>query len=188
MDSLENLKLYYAQMDFERKKDFILKLKTDPQIAKSAPHRQFLEECILSYNAEVRERNKSAGFAPKERKMPDISPDTFAKALATLVHGEPKVAKVSLRSRLLGKWQRDPEDGDFYYKFNEDGTFETNEFEGATGEGDTLVGNFSVGADNVVLMEPHEKLRFTSLMFSQNAESLIIRLKDGLTFEYARQA
>jgi len=178
--------MYFMQMDFSRKKDFIVNLKNDPQIAKSALHRQFLEECIMSYNAEVRDRNKAAGFAPKERKMPDISPDTFAKALATLIQGEPKAEKVSIRSKLLGRWQRDPDDGDFYYKFNADGTFETNEFEGASGDGETLLGNFSVGSDNVVLMEPHEKLRFTSLMFSQNGKSLIIRLKDGLTFEYKR--
>jgi len=185
LDSLDNLKRYFAQMDFERKKDFILKLKNDPNVKNSAPHKQFLEDCITSYNAEVRERNKAAGFAPKERKMPDISPDSFAKALETLLHGEPKAEKVSVRAQLLGKWQRHPEDGDFYYKFNENGTFETNEFEGG---GDVLLGNFTVGADNVILMQPHEKLRFTSLMFSQNGDSLIIRLRDGLTFEYPRNA
>lgn len=180
MDSIENLKKFFAQLEFGQKKEFIMKLKKDPKVV--ANHKQFLEECILLYNSEVRARNKAAGFEPKP-KMPDISPDTFAKALNTLIQGEPRAEKTSLRSRLLGKWQRDIDDGDFYYEFREDGTFETNEFDG---RGEFLIGNFSVGSDNVILMEPHEKLRFTSLMFSQSGDSLIIRLKDGLTFEYKK--
>jgi hypothetical protein len=147
----------------------------------SPPHQRLLEECIRTYNAEVRERNAKAGFEPKP-KTPDISPDSFARALATLIQGANSGAESAAKKRLIGKWQREPDDGNFYYTFNPDGTFETNEFDG---EG-ILYGNFTVGVDNTVFMEPHEKLKFKSLMFSQSNNSLIITLKDGLTFEYKK--
>ncbi|MCL2387105.1 MAG: hypothetical protein FWC89_06085 [Defluviitaleaceae bacterium] len=176
----------YAGLDFSQKKEYILNLKKKVETANSVPLRQFLEECITEYNSEVRARNEKAGFAPKP-KLPDITPDTFAKALITMISGGTKSGADSLvRMKLIGKWQREPDEGDYYYKFNEDGSFETNEFEGAKGTSDVLRGNFSVGIDNVVLMEPHEKLKFESLMFSQTGDSLIIGLKDGLTFEYNR--
>ncbi|MDR0272609.1 MAG: hypothetical protein LBI27_04765 [Clostridiales bacterium] len=183
---IDELRKYYAGLNFTQKKEFVLNLKNKLENVNSIKHRQLLEECIASYNAEVRARNKQAGFAPKKPQFPDITADTFARALATMLSGGASASGgVSVRSRLIGKWQRDPEDGDFYYKFNEDGSFETNEFDGHC-ENNILEGNFSVGIDNVVLMEPHEKLRFTGLMFSQTGNSLIINLKDGLTFEYRR--
>jgi hypothetical protein len=153
-----------------------------------------LEECIRTYNAEVRAKNTAAGFDTKP-KFPDITPDTFARALATLISGGMgNVPNTRIRERLIGRWQRDPEDGNQYYQFNPDGSFETNEFEGSLQSaentlsfpGSILVGNFTVSPDNVVLMEPHDKLKFASLMFSQTADSLIIAMKDGLTFEYKK--
>jgi len=184
MKDVDELRKYFAGLNFSKKKEFILNLKKKLEGVNSAKYNQLLEECVRSYNAEVRARNKEAGFAPKP-KIPDISPDTFAKALATLIHGgNSKGEEASIKSRLIGKWQREPDDGDFYYKFNADGTFETNE---GSLENNLLIGNFTVSLDNVVLMEPHEKLRFNSLMFSQTGDSLIIGLKDGLSFEYKRK-
>ncbi|MCL1883921.1 MAG: hypothetical protein FWF81_09260 [Defluviitaleaceae bacterium] len=178
-NDINELRKHYAELDFSQKKEFIVNLKNK---AKTPMHKQLLEECVRSYNEEVRARNKEAGFEPKP-KMPDISPDTFAKAFATLVKGGVET-EASIKTRLLGKWQREPDDGDFFYRFNADGSFETNEFDGAPTDGGLLRGNFSVSPDNIVLMEPHEQLRFKSLMLSQSGDSLIIQLKDGLTFEY----
>jgi hypothetical protein len=193
MNDIDELRKYYAGLNFSQKKEFILNLKKKLDGMNSPKHLRFFEECVRSYNEEVRTKNKAAGYsenAPKT-KIPDISPDTFAKALATLIYGGgPKsgASASAIKARLIGKWQREPDEGDFYYEFKEDGTFETNEFEdsSASTSSDKLLGNFSVSIDNVVLMEPHEKLRFNSLMFSQSGDSLIIRLKDGLTFEYKK--
>ena len=183
---INGLRKYYANLEFSQKKDFIVNLKKKLEGMNSVPHSRLLEECVREYNEEVRKRNKAAGFAPKP-KMPDISPDAFARALATMFHsaGE-NPSDPAIKSRLIGKWQRDPDEGDFYYKFNADDTFETNEFEGASDTNRVLHGNYTVGPNNAVLMEPHDKLKFTGLMFSQTGESLIINLKDGLTFEYTR--
>lgn len=142
------------------------------------PYARFLEECVQAYNAEARERK--GRIEVKEPKMPDISPDAFAMALGTLIYG--RKGEGAVKTRILGTWRREPDEGDFYYTFREDGSFETNEFDG---EG-ILTGNYTVGPDNTVLMEPVEPLKFTSLLFSQNADSLIITLKDGLAFEYKK--
>jgi hypothetical protein len=176
---LTNCENIFSHWNFRRKKNFIVNLKQKLEGKKSTAHESFLEECVRTYNAEVRARNKEAGFAPKP--PPEISPDSFAKALATLIYGG---AKSNVKSRLIGKWQRDPDDGDFYYTFNPDGSFETNEFDG---DSPILIGNFTVSPDNVVLMEPHDKLKFTSLMFSQTGDSLIIAMKDGLSYEYKKR-
>jgi hypothetical protein len=176
--NVNDLRKYFASLNFPQKKEFITKLMKQLETVNSAPHRRLLEECINAYNAEVRERNAKSGFEPKP-KMPDITPETFARALATLIYG----GNTNIKSRIIGTWRREPDDGDFFYTFNADGTFETNEFDG---EG-ILRGDFTIGLDNTVLMEPHEKLIFTSLMFSQTGNSLIITLKDGLAFEYKKQ-
>ena len=181
-NNIEDLRKYFAGLEFSKKKEFIINLKKKLETLNSANHRRLLEECVNSYNAEVRARNEKAGFAPKP-KFPDITPDTFAKALATMIQGG--ASSLPVRSKLIGKWRREPDDGDFYYIFNADGTFETNEYDGYSENG-VLKGNFTVGIDNVVLMEPHDKLRFTGLMFSQTGNSLLIELKDGLTYEYGR--
>jgi len=178
-NDIGELQKYFARLNFAQKKEFITNLMNKLENVNSPPHRRLLEECVRAYNAEVRERNAKAGFAPKP-KTPDISPDTFARALATLIYGSN--AESAVKTRLIGTWQREPDDGDFFYTFNADGTFETNEFDGVG----ILNGNFTVGFDNTVLMEPHEKLKFTSLMFSQTNDSLIITLKDGLAFEYKK--
>ncbi|MCL2577658.1 MAG: hypothetical protein FWE27_06365 [Defluviitaleaceae bacterium] len=180
---INELQKYFASLNFSQKKEFINNLMKKLENVNSPPHKHLLEECIRVYNAEVRERNAKAGFAPKP-KTPDISPDTFARALATLIQGS--ITESAVKKRIIGTWQREPDEGDFYYTFNPDGTFETNEFEGATESGGILHGSFTVGFDNTVLMEPHEKLKFTSLMFSQTNDSLIITLKDGLAFEYKK--
>jgi hypothetical protein len=177
------LRKYFATLSFSQKKEFIVNLKNKLDKANSPPHRALLEECVRAYNAEVREKKN-------EPKLPDITPESFAKAFAAMVGGG-ITRGFDVKPLLIGKWQRDPEEGNQYYIFNQDGTFQTNEFEGV-GE-DTLnfpnailVGDFTVSPDNIVLMEPHEKLKFNSLMFSQAGDSLIIRLKDGLTFEYKK--
>ncbi|MCL2224782.1 MAG: hypothetical protein FWB96_07435 [Defluviitaleaceae bacterium] len=180
--NIGELQKYFAGLNFAQKKEFISNLKQKLETVDSAPHRRLLEECVQAYNAEVRKRNEKAGFAPKP-KMPDISPDTFARALATLLYGN----NTDIKTRILGKWQREPDEGNFYYIFNDDGTFETNEYEGAPEPDGILRGNFTVGLDKTVLMEPHEKLKFTALMFSQTGDSLIITLKDGMAFEYKKQ-
>lgn len=178
-NDIAEMRKYFSGLNLSQKKKFTLKLKGKLETLNSSKHRQLLEECIRLYNAEIRTRNKEVRFTPKEPKMPNISPDTFARALATLIHGMPK------KPTLIGKWQREPNDGGFYYKFNSDGTFETNEFEGFQEDG-ILKGNYTIGIDNVVLMEPHEKLKFTGILFSQGGNSMIILLKDGLTLEYGR--
>jgi hypothetical protein len=179
---INELRKHYAGLAFEQKKEFIMDLKKN-----SPEHKRLLEECITDYNEEVRARNKAAGFAPKPKQMPDITSDTFARALAVLIQGGAKSSGISVKSKLIGKWQREPDEGDYFYKFNDDGSFETNEFDGEANSPDgLLIGKYTVGIDNVVLMEPHEKLRFRSLMFSQTGNSLIIGLKDGLMIEYKR--
>jgi hypothetical protein len=190
---INELRKHYATLPFPQKKDFIMNLKNKLEKTPSQPHQKLLEECIRAYNAEVRQKNTAAGFDTTP-KMPDISPDTFARALATLITGGMgNVPNSRIRDRLVGRWQRDPDEGIQYYTFNNDGSFETNEYEGSPSNADTLafpssvlVGNFTVSPDNDILMEPHDKLKFTSLMFSQTADSLIIAMKDGLTFEYKK--
>jgi hypothetical protein len=185
MTAINELRDYYNKLSFAKRKDFILSLTTKLEKTPSAPHQQFLEECIRAYNEEVRNRNTAAGFENKP-KMPDISPDVFAKALATLITGGVSPTSQAIKNRLIGKWLRDPDDGFQYYTFNADGSFVTNEFEGDSPDGEFLVGNFTVSPDNAVLMEPHNKLKFTGFMFSQAGDSLIITLKDGMTYEYRK--
>lgn len=182
---IDGLRKYFYELNFSQKKDFIVNLKNKLDGVNSPPHAQLLQECVRAYNEEVRARNEKAGFEPKP-KMPEISADTFARALATMIYGAGgHPSESAVKTRLIGKWQREPDDGEFFYKFNDDGTFSTNEFENAPPNG-ILTGNFTVSPDNIVLMEPHEKLKFTDLMFSQDGKGLIIRLKDGLTFEYRK--
>ncbi|MCL1863960.1 MAG: hypothetical protein FWF78_10380 [Defluviitaleaceae bacterium] len=179
-NDISKLRKYYAGLNFAQKKIFIVNLKSKLDNVNSEPHRTLLEECVKSYNEEVRERNAAAGY---ENKMPEVSADTFAIALSSLIGGGlfVGVGAAAIRAKLLGKWQCD--ERSFYYFFNEDGSFETNEFDG---DGDILHGDFTVSPDNIVLIEPCEQLRFDTLMFSQTGDSLIIRLKDGLTFEYKK--
>lgn len=124
-------------------------------------------------------------------KPPEITPENFVRALATFIQGggETRRSTSATKKRLIGKWQREPDEGGFYYKFNPDGSFETNEYEANTLEakpGGVLTGSYTIGPENSILMEPHEKLRLLGLMFAQTGESLIIALKDGLTFEYKK--
>jgi hypothetical protein len=179
---IRELQKHFASLNFSQKKDFITNLMKKLENTNSPPHQRLLEECIRAYNAEVRTRNEKAGFEPKP-KMPEISPDTFARALATMIYGG---QKSDAKTRIIGRWQREPDEGDFYYTFNPDGTFETNEFDNALHPSDVLRGNYTIGPNNSVLMEPHENLKFTALMFSQSNTSLIITLKDGMAFEYRR--
>lgn len=183
-NDIGELRKYFAGLNFAQKKEFIVNLKNKLDVIKSTPHKMFLEECVRQYNEEVREKNTAAGYQPKQ-KMPEVSPDSFAIALSSLLGGGlfTGVGANAIKAKLIGKWQCD--ERNFYYRFNEDGSFETNEFDGRV-EGDVLHGDFTISPDNVVLIEPCEQLRFDNLMFSQSGDSLIIRLNDGLTFEYKK--
>ncbi|MCL2197753.1 MAG: hypothetical protein FWB80_02410 [Defluviitaleaceae bacterium] len=186
-NDINELRKHYAGLSFAQKKEFIVNLKNKLDSINSPPHKKLLEECVRLYNEEVRKRNAAAGYAPKpEAKMPEVSADTFAIALSSLIGGGLfiGVGAAAIKAKLLGKWQCD--ERNFYYVFNEDGSFETNEFDG-DGDNGILHGDFTISPDNVVLIEPCEQLRFDNLMFSQSGDSLIIRLKDGLTFEYKQQ-
>ena len=108
MDDIRELRARFAGLEFSQKKEFIMNMKKKLEGANSPTHSKFLEECISEYNTEVRERNKKAGFEPKP--MPDISPDTFARALATMVYGGAE--KIAAKPHLIGKWQREPDEGD----------------------------------------------------------------------------
>jgi len=119
---------------------------------------------------------------------PEISSDSFAKGLAAFLKAAKQPPSDMARQKLIGTWQRVSDAGNtrYYYTFKADGTFETNEYVRHTPDSGKLTGKFGIGPDNVVYMEPHERLKMVSLMVSPSGDSLIIGLKDGMSFEYKK--
>ncbi|MCL1842904.1 MAG: hypothetical protein FWF79_03755 [Defluviitaleaceae bacterium] len=186
-DDIKKMQEYFAGLTIPQKKEFVLNLQKKLESLNSVNYKNFFNECIQTYNAEVREHNKKAGFPPKPKAQPEISPESFAKALATMLSGEgAKPTAASIKPKIVGKWQRGE---NFFYEFKDDDTFETNEFIGATPDTISMLkGNYKIAWDNNVLMEPHDKLTFNSLMLSPSGENLIIGLKNGTTVEYKRES
>ena len=89
---------------------------------------------------------------------------------------------MSITSKLCGRWERKQDGRIFYFNFNQDGSFETNEAAG----GDILHGRYSLGLDGVLLLEPGEEIGTNSIMLTEN--SLYISFTNGKSFEYAKKS
>lgn len=172
----DDLRVYFKSLKTSQKKEFIENFKEKISTMKSARYSELLSEFIQEYNKEVRARKESAA---KEASQPDISAESFAIALASMLSGASDVGK----PQLVGTWQREFDDKTFFYKFNEDGTFVTNTVNGRK----TLEGNYKLGIDGAILMEPHELLQISSLILSVSGSGLTIGLTDGSIYDYKRK-
>lgn len=171
---INELRMYFNSLKTSRKKEFINKLQQKVIEMKSIKYKDFLEECVKTYNQEVK-----ANKAP-----PTISAESFAIAFASLFKTAKSDSSIpTIGSQLIGTWQRELNGKIFYYKFNDDSTFETNEVT----DHEILTGHYNIGIENAILMEPHELLKINSLMLSVSGSSLTIGLTDGSFYEYTRK-
>ena len=172
---------YFKTLNSTQKKEFIQNLKQKLTDIKSKKYADFLSECVKAYNKEVRERDYTA--VPKKDGIPEISPESFAQALVTMISGvKPGSGTTAIAPKLIGTWQREADGKIFYYKFMDDGTFETND----AANHETLQGHFSVGVENAILLEPHEILQVNGLTLSVSGDRLTISLTNGKSFDYKR--
>ncbi|MCL2217886.1 MAG: hypothetical protein FWB91_12840 [Defluviitaleaceae bacterium] len=181
MDSdINKLRAYFKGLNTPQKEEFIHNLQRKIAGVKNSKYIPFLAEC----KAAVADNAAAKSHAPK-RNVPelDLTAEVFAKALATLIHGPTaKPSGVAIARRLVGRWQREVNGQILYYNFNADGSFETNEIPGH----DILKGHYSTGIDGALLIEPHELIQFSSLMFSGDGSRLTIGLPDGVLCEYRK--
>ena len=185
--NIKELRVYFNSLNAPQKKEFIEKLQQKLTSVKSAKYKDFLSECIEAYNQEVHADDKS--IMVKDATTPNlavptaISAESIAIAFASMLNpAKTDTSAPSIGPRLVGTWQRECDGKAFYYKFNDDGTFETNEVNGR----ETLEGHYNAGFENAILMEPHELLQVSSLMLSVSGNSLTIGLMDGSLYEYKR--
>ena len=115
-------------------------------------------------------------------KSPDISPESFAVAMAAfLKNTTPKATKTV--SHLVGTWQRQENGKTYYYRFQDDGTLETNE---TNVGGGLLKGRYDT-ADNTLQLEPHDQLCISNLSLSVTGKQLHIQRTDGKAYDYAKK-
>jgi len=175
---INELRIYFGGLKTPQKREFIQNLQNKLAGTKSVKYNEFLQECIQSYNQEVK-KIKKADPAPDT----SLSDEIFARAIASMLNSKSGGEKPDLKSKLIGNWQRTHDGKIFYYNFNGDGSFETNEVPGH----ENLKGHYSIGIDGVVLMEPHELLQFSSFMVANSGRILTIGLTDGTFFEYTKK-
>ena len=170
--NIQELREYFGTLNTSQKGKFIQNLQQKLGNTKSTKYEEFLSECIQTYQKE------------KEIPPPDISPESFAIALASMLNAEKAGSSgPAIGPQLVGTWQRERDGKTFYYKFNEDGTFETNEVAGH----ENLTGSYKVGDESAIHMEPHELLQVNGLMLSISGSSLTVSLMDGSSYDYRRK-
>ena len=173
---INELRSYFNGLKISKKKEFILKLKEKTK--GSEKYKSFLAECVDIYNQEVKD-SKQAKAA--NETLPEISSEAFNIAMAAIV-GALQTSPDAAKQKLLGTWQREFEGKIFYYTFNDDGSFETNDVSGQ----DILTGHYIIDQDNVLHMEPHELLQIANLTFSVSGLSMNIQLLNNVSLEYKR--
>lgn len=177
------LRVYFNGLKTAQKKEFIQNLQKKLAGSTSAKYNEFLSECVTRYKNEVRAMNEASAKTTKSAP-PDLSSDSFALALAMMLAApKPEAMLASLLPKLIGTWQREFGGKKFYYKFNDDGTFETNTVQGH----ESLKGHFNIGLGNAVLMEPHELLQVENIMMSASGNSLTLVMTDGSAVDYRRE-
>ena len=176
---IDKLRAYFKGLKTPQKKEFIHKLQQKIKGVSNSKYSAFLNECTRDYNQELQSSKQKAEVRP------DLTAELFAKAFAAMLGADKtKPSGETIGRRIAGKWHSVAHEQFFYYYFNDDGTFETNDSVGAK----VLKGHYSTGMDGALLIEPQELVRFSSLMLSGNGNSLTIGLPDGSLHEYARQS
>jgi len=173
MGEIDKLRAYFKGLKTPQKKEFIHKLRQRIAGVSNSKYASFLAECVEDYKREVADSGDAA-----------VGAELFAKAFAAMLNASGTGDSGAIGARLVGRWQRDESGSIFYYDFKDDGTFETNEVSGH----EVLRGNYSTGLGGSLLIEPHELVQFTSLMFSGDGNNLIVGLPDGSLCEYSRIA
>jgi hypothetical protein len=178
---INSLRAYFNSLKTFQKREFIQKLQKKLDGVKSDKHQAFLLECIGSYNNEVKAKKKDA--EKKEARPPDISAESFALALASMLAGaRAETPAPAIGPRLIGTWQREDKGKAFYVVFHDDGVFETNENK----NNEKLKGHFKIGMDNAVLLEPHDLTQINSLTLSVSGRNLTLGFADGRVYDYRR--
>jgi len=174
------LRTYYKGLTLPQKKEFINNLKKKIQDLNTPKYNNFLAECVKDYNAAIENQRE----AQKEAQTSSLSDEVFAKAIATMLSApKAEVLAPKISTKILGRWQREAGGKIYYYDFNLDGSFETNEVPGH----EVLKGHYATGVGGSILMEPHDLLRFSSLFFSPSGNSMTIGYTDGTSYEYTHQ-
>ena len=181
--SVDQLRAYFLTLNTIQKREFIQNLKQKLAGVKSQKYNGFLAECIKAYNEEVKAGDNPASAF--NGGLPDISPESFAQALATMISGAQ--ANKSTRAaanlpKLTGTWQHERDGRIFYYRFSEDGTYETNSHTGL----EIIKGQYTVGIDGTILLEHHEILQISGIMLSVSGNHLTIGLTNGKSYDYKR--
>ncbi|MCL2841676.1 MAG: hypothetical protein FWE05_13005 [Defluviitaleaceae bacterium] len=173
MSDIDKLRAYFKGLTTAQKREFISNLQKRIAGVPNSKYAPFLAECIKAVKS------------IEKPESPDLSAEVFARAIASFLNAPAKAKPSSeaIARRLRGKWQRVTDDKVFYYHFNDDGTFETNEIEGHG----VLKGHYSTGIDGALLIEPHDLVQFSSLMFSGNGSQLTIGLPNGVLVEYSKK-
>jgi len=166
----EKLREYFKKLNLSQKKEFINNLKDRIAHIPNSKYAAFLAEC-----AKTVEMHSKPDTSP-----PDISEEAFAKALASFLGTRQKPSVTAIAQKLQGRWQREAHGKVFYYHFKADNTFETNEIPGHS----ILYGHYNAGIDDTLLIEPHDLVQFSSLMFSGDGSVLTVGLPDGTLVEY----
>ena len=149
--NIKELRVYFNSLNTSQKKEFIQKLQQKITSVKSTKYKDFLSECIQAYNQVAHAHDKSN--LTKNAITPDISTESIAIAFASMLAAvRADSSEPIIGSQLVGTWQRECDGKAFYYKFNDDGTLETNEVISH----EPLEGHYKVGFENAILMEPHE--------------------------------
>lgn len=187
-----DIREYFYSLNTSQKKLFILNFKKKVNDISSGKYNEMLSEFIKAYNKEVKEAkeakevrsnndNEEKKDTPAEQQ-PEISEESFAIAFASMLAGLTDGSLPVEKPKILGTWQREFEGQTFYYKFNEDGTFETND----TPDNGLLKGSYTLGLGGSILMERHHVLKISSIMLSVSGSGLSISLTDGQNYDYKR--
>ena len=186
--NIKELRAHFNKLSTPKKKEFILNLRQKLSGVEKGKYKDFLNECTRAYNHEVKAHNKKV--APKKPAATtttdgddkrDVAAEMFAKAIATMLaapeDGSGLGATISVK-RLVGMWERQDNGKVFYCKFNDDGTFESNEV------GDLLTGSYVLDPEGVLHMEPHEIMKIVNIVVS--GRYLMMDREDGSFWEYKR--
>jgi len=202
-DEIKKLQEYFDSLTTLRKKEFIknLQIKMSGMGQAAAKYKMFLAGCIKEYNAEVRiakekyavskanqnssEANENTPPLPEGIAPPGITSEAFNTAMTAMLSALKTQASPLefAMSKLTGTWERVFLGKTFYYKFNPDGTFTTNEVKGHK----VFSGSFVPTEDDILVMEPHDVLQVSDITLSLSGRSLIITYEDGIAHEYEKK-
>jgi len=192
--SINELRAYFKGLKTSEQREFILKLREKTEGSGSVKYGKFLAECTEAYNKEAREAKKKHGESKRgdgarfldavksatDTAMPDASTALFAKAIATMF-AKPEGATAP--PRLVGTWEREEGGEVYFFRFNQDGSFETDDAEGHF----LLRGFYGVGEAGDIVIEPLEVLQINSLTMTPSGQNLCIIHSDGRMREYRRK-